>query len=574
MVCISAERLLKTGAFLSQMVQWGDQARKRAITDAATGLFNRRYLEDSMQDIVERARRDGSPLCFAMFDLDRFGKLNKAYGAEFCDRLILDAAAAILVRYGGDEFCFLLPATGLEAALKRSQALCQALRSLRFPEHPELRVSCSIGVAALGPTGGATELRADADKALYMAKEAGRDRALALGDARAELSKREMATIAQKNRVIANIVRALEERDSFLIIGHQNPDEDCIAAMVSFGLLASKLNKKAAIAVGAGIPENFRFLLNICLYNSIIVIEGDIPPPPGFSTLVIMDTAKPEMIDRYPAYAPLLADSGILKLEIDHHLESDAIYSGDPGYRLVTEASSSCELVGLLAFKMERDRALMERHQLTELFTRNIVLSILCGIIGDSRMGKYLKTRRERWFYGWFSSMFERMLAQKTRSGSGNFSSKEQVFDALATLSRSEAECFAFIASKEAFSGRVKLAALDPSESAKMFTDYGMETAVAVSKAVVDRFAESSGYLGMVAYYDDPANSDFVQFRLRRSQSFTDLDLRAAIAELGILNGGGHPGAVGFRIPKSDVPDIHGLALTFARRLDNMIGGS
>ena len=94
MLAIAAGRLVKTGSFLSQMVQWGDDARKRAITDSATGLFNRRYLEDSFETILASMKREGRSLSFAMFDLDRFGKMNAAYGSEFCDRVILEAAQA------------------------------------------------------------------------------------------------------------------------------------------------------------------------------------------------------------------------------------------------------------------------------------------------------------------------------------------------------------------------------------------------------------------------------------------------------------------------------------------------
>jgi len=185
MLGIAAGRLVNTGSFLTQMVQWGDTARKRAITDPATGLFNRRYLDDSFLGIFARAWRDGSEFSYAMFDLDRFGKLNAAYGAEFCDRLIVEAAAAfrrafseddILVRYGGDEFCFLVNADPAEA-LRRCEAVCAELRSLSFAEHPELRISCSIGLAHY-PCCASTldELKERADRALYLAKEAGRDR--------------------------------------------------------------------------------------------------------------------------------------------------------------------------------------------------------------------------------------------------------------------------------------------------------------------------------------------------------------------------------------------------------------
>ena len=186
MAAITATRLDSTGTLLSQMVKWGEGARKRAITDPATGLFNRRFYDESLDGIVRRAEVEGATLGLAMFDLDRFGSLNKEYGQAFGDRLIVESAAAfrrvfaptdILVRYGGDEFAFLLPGRDAASALERCRAVNEEIRSLRFAEHPELRLTCSLGLAVF-PTHARTlaELKDKADKALYRAKEGGRDR--------------------------------------------------------------------------------------------------------------------------------------------------------------------------------------------------------------------------------------------------------------------------------------------------------------------------------------------------------------------------------------------------------------
>jgi len=368
-----------------------------------------------------------------------------------------------------------------------------------------------------------------------------------------------MPTIAQKNRVIANVISALEERDSFLIIGHKDPDEDCVSSLVAFALLVNKLYKRPAIVLGPTVNEIFTYLLNICRYNSIEVIRDEAELGerlPAFSTLVLVDTPKPEMIDRVRLFDSVRSDPSVLKIELDHHLAADSRYFGDPGYRLVYEASSTCEIIGRVAMKMENDVSLKARYQIGELLSRNLVLAILSGMIGDSQMGRYLKSRRERWFYARFSTLFERMLASKTKEGSGNFASKEQVFDALAALSDAEDACFRIMSKTSASIGRVGFAVLDAEASRLLFSAYGHDTMVAVSKTLVDRLAETSGFLGLVGYYDDPAVSPFAQFRLRRSQSYTDLDLRVVLERLGITNGGGHPGAVGFRIEREAVPDI------------------
>ncbi len=186
MAAITSARLGQTGSFLSQMVQWGEDARKRAVTDEATGLFNRRFYDESLDGILQRADLARVPVGLAMFDLDRFGTLNKSYGQTFCDRLIVEAAGVfkrvfgeqdILVRYGGDEFTFVMPGRDSGSSVERCRAVNEGIRTLAFPEHPELRLSCSLGVAVY-PEQARTqaELKEKADQALYRAKEKGRDR--------------------------------------------------------------------------------------------------------------------------------------------------------------------------------------------------------------------------------------------------------------------------------------------------------------------------------------------------------------------------------------------------------------
>ncbi len=576
MLRISAERLMKTGSFLSQMVQWGDAARKRAITDPATGLFNRRYLEDTLELLLGQGRQEGRTVSFGMFDLDHFGALNREHGAAFCDALILRVADAmraaftdddILVRYGGDEFCFVIPGDAA-SALERCEAVCAALRDLRFEGKDGLRITCSIGLASFpADASNGQQLRERADKALYRAKEGGRDQ-VRTWTGSGEL-KREIPTIAKKRGIVANIGRALAERDDFLIIGHKDPDEDCISAMVAFALLVSKFNKKASISIGSSNLENFEYLLSICRYNSIVVRrDGNLPP---CSTLVLVDTAKPDMIDRGELYAGLRADPAVLKIEIDHHLKADSRYFGDPGYRLVTAASSSCEILGYLCLKLERDKAFMHAHQIDELLTRNLVLAILSGILGDTQMGKYLVTHRERFFYQHFSSLFETLLAKKTRKNSGNFSSKEQVFQTLISLSGEEEACFNFFVDGATRDPGLWHSISDEAQSADIFSRFGVETLVTVSKNAANRLAEGSGKLGLVGYYDDPSVSDFVQFRLRRAGDFTNLDLRGVLVKLGIENGGGHPGAIGFRVERSGIGDFTAFARDLCLRIEDIL---
>lgn len=387
-------------------------------------------------------------------------------------------------------------------------------------------------------------------------------------------AKTDTSSIASTNRAIQNIKGALERFDNFLIIGHENPDEDCIAAMVSVGLLIAKLNKKAQIDLCSNFQEQFRYLLNICRYNSIVVHEGADKPDLRVDAVFIIDTPKPDMIGSYPFYQGILSDPRVLKIEIDHHLEGDSCFSGDPGYRLVLRSSSSCELIGMLLFKLNKDPQFMHRAAVADLFERNIILSVLTGMIADSHMGTYLKTRRERKFYDKISTMLESLLRKKTHSGSGNYSSNEELFGAIASLSSAEEECFRRLASFTVKGEHMHSAILDEGQSHEAFSLYGNDVMVSVSKALTDRLAEDSAYLGLVAYYDDPSVSAFVQFRLRRSQSYSGLDLRSILEKLSIKIGGGHPGAIGFRFDRSEVPDIASFSQRLISRIEDLVRAS
>ncbi|MGO8694274.1 MAG: diguanylate cyclase [Rectinemataceae bacterium] len=187
MLGIQTERLFATGSLVSQMVQWGEAARRRAVTDEATGLFNRRFLDDSLEGLFSRARLEAGPLSLGMFDLDHFGDLNRARGQEFGDAVIVEVSKAfrkafrdgdILVRYGGDEFTFVMPGAESGTAAALCGEACRKVRELRLEAAPELRVTASIGYATYpGEASSLEALVAAADAALYRAKERGRDRA-------------------------------------------------------------------------------------------------------------------------------------------------------------------------------------------------------------------------------------------------------------------------------------------------------------------------------------------------------------------------------------------------------------
>lgn len=167
--------------------------RDQSIRDPLTGLFNRRYLEETLEREIRRAERSQLPLCVVMLDLDHFKAFNDAHGHDAGDLLLREVgaflnarlrASDIACRYGGEEFTLIVPDMPLNVVLPRLEALRLGIRQLDARHHGESpgAVTVSIGVSMFPEHGatGAALLRA-ADVALYCAKTEGRDRVAVSG---------------------------------------------------------------------------------------------------------------------------------------------------------------------------------------------------------------------------------------------------------------------------------------------------------------------------------------------------------------------------------------------------------
>ena len=384
------------------------------------------------------------------------------------------------------------------------------------------------------------------------------------------MSKKSIPTIAAKNRIIANIIAAVDERQEFLLLGHADPDEDCIASMVSFALILSKFSKSVSIFLEKNIHERFNFLLKICRFNAIRIVHELDPADRKPDTMIVCDTPKPDMVAKDEDIENLMKRDDIVTIEIDHHMGADSSYIGDGGYRLVTEASSASELVGHILLKIANNQALLQRYQVIELFSRNLALAILTGIVGESQMGKFLKSRKEKRYYEIFSSFFNQYLTRKTTKAS-NLSDIDDVFRQLQQFSKSEEHCYALFMSRKRFSSSIGYVYLTDEQTWDSDRECVSETIVSVARFVADTLAEESGKLSLVAYYDDPEVSDLVQFRIRRSYGFKNFDTRDILGYFKIENGGGHEGAIGFRIPRHNIRDIDSYILELVSGIEDLL---
>jgi diguanylate cyclase (GGDEF)-like protein len=167
-------------------------AELRASTDALTGLANRRGLNDALRRMIAQAARGRTSLAAIALDLDHFKQINDRHGHDRGDEVLAAAAAALrtslrvsdfLSRSGGEEFVVLLPDTDLDGAFVVAENLRAALEAMAVPGLDQ-RVTGSFGVAVYPEDAASAEdLLRRADRALYLAKRNGRNRAEAAASA-------------------------------------------------------------------------------------------------------------------------------------------------------------------------------------------------------------------------------------------------------------------------------------------------------------------------------------------------------------------------------------------------------
>ncbi|MBE1299973.1 MAG: diguanylate cyclase [Alteromonadaceae bacterium] len=158
------------------------QLKKLAMKDCLTGLGNRTYFDDSIQKLISQAHRNGENLALIVMDLDNFKPVNDQYGhaagdrvlvafAEILNRVVRDSDHAF--RFGGDEFCCLLQSTNEQSNLKVATRLRTAIAKDKILSR--YGVTASFGITTLIGQDDSRSLFARADKALYDAKDAGKN---------------------------------------------------------------------------------------------------------------------------------------------------------------------------------------------------------------------------------------------------------------------------------------------------------------------------------------------------------------------------------------------------------------
>ncbi len=165
-----------------------------AVTDSLTGLYNRRYMDSHLENMMKDCNENDRPMCAMILDIDHFKEVNDTHGHDVGDEVIKQFAerisqnmrpADMVVRYGGEEFTVFLPGTNLEMGAIAAERMRQRIANLPFKvstEKGSLAKTCSIGITTLNRAGGDTPemVIKRADDALLEAKRTGRNKVVAL----------------------------------------------------------------------------------------------------------------------------------------------------------------------------------------------------------------------------------------------------------------------------------------------------------------------------------------------------------------------------------------------------------
>jgi diguanylate cyclase (GGDEF)-like protein len=177
-------------AITSMTLEIGATVRKlsqQALSDDLTGLGNRRWLTERLQEEIAKAGRSGKPLSVVLLDLDNFKTINDRHGHGAGDGALTATGEVlrsslrsfdIAARIGGEEFCLVLPETSLEEGWRIAERVRKALEDVRMEPLPRGGITASFGVCETSGEEQIHDIFKRADEALYAAKAAGRNRAI------------------------------------------------------------------------------------------------------------------------------------------------------------------------------------------------------------------------------------------------------------------------------------------------------------------------------------------------------------------------------------------------------------
>ncbi len=367
------------------------------------------------------------------------------------------------------------------------------------------------------------------------------------------------SSISQKNIAMNNVFALIMHSYSFLILGHSYSDIDCISSMLAISLLLKKFGKEVSIYLSEPFPSNVGFFRNICEYNEICLYISSSDELDSPDAIFIMDSPKPEMVAMDDKILQFFVKQHIPKIEIDHHFSNDARYSGDAPYRLTLRASSSAEIVAQLCKKLSSHTRVLEKYGIEEIFSRNIVMVMVAGMIADANKGEYLSKKRDISFFNYFLDKFNHILQTSQYKGSSNLASVEEVFDLLGKMTEKESLFYKMMMEKASVNDGIAFLVLNEKDSMSLQQQIvSFPLFIDILRYTTGKLSDSPNLASISCFYYPEDISSFVECRVRAGESIKGTDFRPIIEDMQVPegNGGGHAGAICFKVERRLIPNL------------------
>lgn len=357
-------------------------------------------------------------------------------------------------------------------------------------------------------------------------------------------------------------VQLLRSRRSFFFCGFL--DADALGTMLSLALYLRQLEREVHILLPHSPQGNLDFLEDIIHHNHIHTVnhrDEIVALKDEVDTVIFCDTANPQLVSQFPAIQECFLDQQIPTIEIDHHFGNDSVALSEYGVRLFREANASSEIAAELMQEFH--------HHYPEFpnpfVERNILLCLLIGMVTDTVGGQITPVKKD---YAYWLTLLGDNLKSGTYTNDGrpplplgqkNISSPEDLLNHLHQLTEEQTNWINTLEARIVLNRGVGYLSLLDATLQDLHKDFIFEDwpgYIPVREYLLNRVPQKAGKAGILFYQGTgPDGGLCLYLKIRRAVDYSHWDLREAesmvqsvFGEKNYLGGGGHPGAVSFRI--------------------------
>jgi nanoRNase/pAp phosphatase (c-di-AMP/oligoRNAs hydrolase) len=370
---------------------------------------------------------------------------------------------------------------------------------------------------------------------------------------------------------LSEAIDLINSSNSFLFCGDIDPDS--VGSMLSLSLYLNQLDKKVFLVIPEPLGDNLDFFEKIIHYNSIRILRT----PEEIDTIkdeieavIFCDTANTKLVPFYPHISKNILSRKPNVVEIDHHFGADSEELTDYGIKLFRNANSNTEIIGNVLEKLYDKNP--ERPD--PFSQRNIILGLITGILCDTVGGKVIHYKED--YDHWMQKLGDQLKnstrwrdsdeKRKEDCQTSKFGDATQVLDYLNKLTEDQESCLILLNTRIESKGNMGFLSLLPSTYQAVngtCQSFESDWFVDIMGLLLNSVPEKSGYAGVIIFEGKNAEAhDCIFIKIRRAVDFSGVDLRTGedkIKELFgdlYMGGGGHAGAVSFRIHRLEEKEL------------------